>query len=102
MGDHIAEGKDGQIVNQPQQRIQTNVAAVLGETKEIVMPFGKNVECGTSDLGEIFIENGVQYMRFDRICLADNKELDSIHSGNVNAFKLALPLPPFSFLREKL
>lgn len=74
----------------------------VGEAKEIVMPFGTSVACGKSDLGEIFIENGVWYMRFTRICLADNKELDSIHSGNVNAFKLPLPLPPFSFLRERL
>ena len=74
----------------------------VGETKEIVAPFGQNVVCGTSELGEIFVENGMQYMRFDRICLKDNKELDSIHSGNTNAFKLPLPLPPFSFLREKI
>ena len=74
----------------------------VGEAKEIVAPFGQNVVCGTSELGEIFVENGVQYMRFDRICLKDNKELDSIHSGNTNAFKLPLPLPPFSFLREKI
>lgn len=74
----------------------------VGEAKEIVAPFGCDVVCGTSELGEIFIENGVKYMRFTRIHLADNKELDSIHSGNVNAFKLPLPLPPFSFLRERL
>lgn len=74
----------------------------VGEAKEIVAPFGQNVVCGTSELGEIFVENGVQYMRFDRICLKDNKELDSIHSGNTNAFKLPLPLPPFSFLRERI
>ena len=74
----------------------------VGEAKEIVAPFGQNVVCGTSELGEIFIENGVKYMRFTRIHLADNKELDSIHSGNTNAFKLPLSLPPFSFLREKI
>ena len=74
----------------------------VGEAKEIVAPFGQNVVCGTSELGEIFVENGVQYMRFDRIYLKDNKELDSIHSGNTNAFKLPLPLPPFSFLRERI
>lgn len=72
----------------------------VGEAKEIVAP--KNVACGKSELGEIFEENGVQYMRFDRIQLRDGKELDSIHSGNTNAFKLPLPLPPFSFLRERI
>ena len=74
----------------------------VGEAKEIVAPFGCKVACGKSELGEIFTENGVWYMRFDKICLQDNKELDSIHSGNTNAFKLPLPLPPFSFLRERV
>lgn len=74
----------------------------VGEAKEIVAPFGESITCGKSDLGEIFEEQGVKYMRFNRICLKDDKELDSIHSGNTNAFKLPLPLPPFSFLRERL
>lgn len=73
----------------------------VGESKEIVMPFDADVACGKSEIGEIYKENGVKMMRFDRICLQNGKELDSIHSGNTNAFKLPLPLPPFSFLRQK-
>lgn len=74
----------------------------VGEAKEIVVPFGESVICSKSELGEIFEEQGAKYMRFHRICLKDNKELDAIHSGNMNAFRLPLPLPPFSFLRERL
>lgn len=72
-----------------------------GDSKEIVLPFGADVACGKSELGEIYEENGKKMMRFDRICLENGKELTSIHSGNTNAFKLPLPLPPFSFLRQK-
>lgn len=82
----------------------------VGESKEIVLPFGAHVECGQSELGEIYeeeIEQGgqkrlVKKMRFDKILTQDGKELESIHSGNVNAFKLPLPLPPFSFLRQEI
>lgn len=74
----------------------------VGEAKEIVAPHGLEVACGKSELGEIFEEDGVKKMRFFKIMLHDGKELDSIHSGNVNALKLPLPLPPLSFLREKL
>lgn len=74
----------------------------LGEAKEIVAPQGAEVACGRSELGEIYEEGGVKFMRFDRICLQNDKELDSIHSGNVNAFRLPLKLPPYSFLRERI
>lgn len=73
-----------------------------GEAKEIVLPFALDIPCGKSELGEIYESNGVKMMRFDKICLQNGKELDSIHSGNTNAFKLPLALPPFSFLRQKL
>ncbi|RDU59760.1 peptidase U32 family protein [Helicobacter marmotae] len=72
-----------------------------GEAKEIVLPFGQDVACGRSELGEIYEEDGKKMMRFDRICLENGKELTSIHSGNTNAFKLPLPLPAFSFLRQR-
>lgn len=74
----------------------------VGEAKEIVVPFGIEVACGKSELGEIYEENGVKKMRFEKIITQEGKELESIHSGNTNAFKLPLPLPPFSFLRERL
>lgn len=82
----------------------------VGESKEIVLPFGTEVACGRSELGEIFeeeIEQGgqkrlVKKMRFFKILTESDTELESIHSGNTNAFKLPLPLPPFSFLRERL
>lgn len=79
-----------------------------GEAKEIVAPAGMEVSCGKGELGEIFEKGGTKFMRFDRILLRGDsqhgigKEVDSIHSGNTNAFKLPLPLPPFSFLRENI
>jgi len=37
-----------------------------------------------------------------KILLVNGKELESIHSGNENAFLLPFTLPPFSFLRQKI
>lgn len=73
-----------------------------GQSKEIVVPLNVEVVCGKSEFGEIYKQDGIMKMRFDKILLENGKELDSIHSGNTNAFKLPLPLPPHSFLREKL
>ncbi|RAX51568.1 collagenase-like protease [Helicobacter sp. 16-1353] len=42
------------------------------------------------------------FIRFKKILLENGKELSEIHSGNVNYFKLPFPLPPHSFLRQKV
>lgn len=74
----------------------------VGEAKEVVIPHGAQIECAQNELGAIYKENGVFKMRFFKIILENGKELDSIHSGNTNPFRLPLSLPPFSFLREKI
>lgn len=74
----------------------------VGESKEIVAPLDSKIKCAKSEFGEIYEQNGHFFMRFDKIILENGNELESIHSGNVNAFRLPLPLPPFSFLRQKV
>ena len=77
-----------------------------GEEKEIITPLDSRICEKKGDFGEIYkkIENGREkyFMRFEKILLENGKELDSIHSGNTNAFALPVPLPPFSFLRERI
>lgn len=72
-----------------------------GEVKEIIAPLGKEIALGKSEIGEIFAQGGKIFVRFSKIILEDGRELDEIHSGNVNAFKMPLRVPKFSFLREK-
>ncbi len=78
----------------------------VGEVKELVAPLGILINCGTSEIGAIWSENekGVEkyFVRFDKIILEDGRELDEIHSGNVNAFKMPLKVPKFSFVRQKI
>ncbi len=69
---------------------------------QIVAPLDSHIVCGKNELGEIYEHDGAHYMRFFKIVLENGKELDSIHSGNTNYFLLPLPLPAFSFLRQRL
>ncbi|MGX2982031.1 peptidase U32 family protein [Helicobacter sp. 23-1045] len=73
----------------------------VGEKKELIAPLSAQIQCGQSEIGEIYKENDKYFVRFDKIILADGRELDEIHSGNINAFKMPVGAPKFSFLREK-
>lgn len=73
----------------------------LGEIKEIIAPLDCVIPCGKSEIGEIWCENERYFVRFDKIVLEDGRELSEIHGGNINAFRMPLKLPAFSFLREE-
>lgn len=72
------------------------------EIKELIAPLGAKIKCGQSEIGEIWSENDKYFVRFDKIILEDGRELNEIHSGNINAFKMPLNTPKFSFLRERV
>lgn len=74
----------------------------VGEAKEIVSTDDSKICEGKNELGEIYAQGDKKFMRFFKIVLENGKEADSIHSGNENRITLPLPLPPFSFLRQKL
>jgi len=44
----------------------------------------------------------VWYLRLDKILTKGNKELNSVHSGNLNPIKLPCKLPYLTFLRKKV
>lgn len=72
------------------------------EIKELIAPLSAEIKCGQSEIGEIYKENDKYFVRFDKIILEDGRELNEIHSGNINAFKMPLNTPKFSFLRERV
>ncbi len=72
------------------------------EIKELIAPLSAEIKCGRSEIGEIYKENDKYFVRFDKIILEDGRELNEIHSGNINAFKMPLNTPQFSFLRERV
>lgn len=74
----------------------------IGEVKELVAPLDCEIPCGKSDIGEIWSKNEQYFVRFDKIICENGKELSEIHSGNINAFKMPLKLPAFSFVRQKV
>lgn len=73
-----------------------------GESYEIVSPLGQTPSIVSNTIGTIYHFEGKFYLRLDKLCTLEGKELESIHSGNTNAFMLPAALAPFSFLRTHI
>jgi len=68
---------------------------------ELVMPSSVTPQSVSNELGDIVCEEGVWYIRFNRLQSESGKIFDEIHSGNVHAIVLPAPLAGFTFLRIK-
>ncbi len=68
---------------------------------ELVMPAHTTIESISNELGDIFCEEGVWYVRFNQLQSESGKQFDEIHSGNVHAIVLPAPLAGYTFLRIK-
>ena len=70
---------------------------------EIFAPnLAPNITPCENEIGKIYAKNGKFYLKFNRLLTATNKEFDEIHSGNINAIKLPIKLPKFTFLRKEI
>lgn len=69
---------------------------------EIVLPLGETIPTGENEIGKVWIEEGKGYISFKKILTQSGKELESVHSGNVNPVVLPLKLPAYTFLRRRI
>ncbi len=70
---------------------------------ELVLPDTFGVEEVENNLGIIREENGRFFIMFkELVSIKGNKVYSSIHSGNLNAIKLPVHLPPYTFFRRKV
>ncbi len=59
----------------------------------------ENIQTCDNDIGTIKEVNGKYVVVFKKIITRNNKELNEVHSGNINDIILPCKLPAFSFLR---
>jgi len=72
-----------------------------GDEIEIFHPQGSNIEVCDNEIGEIYKRDDKYFLKLKKILTKSNKELKSVHSGNLNPIKLPTILPEFSMLRIK-
>ena len=74
----------------------------LGDSVEIVLPVGAKVELVDNDIGKIDEINGQYWLTFKKLTTKNAKELECVHSGNVNDIMLPTLLPGYTILRRKI
>jgi len=74
----------------------------VGDSVEIVLPVGESVELVDNEYGKIDEVNGQYWLTFKKIVTGDGKELECVHSGNLNALMLPTVLPGYTILRRKI
>ncbi len=72
-----------------------------GDIIEILLPEGGALAECDNDIGCVFYADGKLSIVFKKIITENEKELDSVHSGNINKIFLPMTFPKFSFLRKK-
>ncbi|MDX9744258.1 MAG: hypothetical protein RBT59_10595, partial [Arcobacteraceae bacterium] len=72
----------------------------LNEEVEIFHPLDTTIEEVDNEIGTIYKkEDGKYYIKFKKIVTESGKELESVHSGNINPIKLPTKLPYLTIFR---
>jgi len=74
----------------------------LGDLVEIVLPVGTLVDLVDNDIGKIEEHDGKYTLTFKKLTTKEGKELDCVHSGNVNDILLPTALPGYTILRREI
>ena len=74
----------------------------VGDSVEIVLPVGASVELVDNEYGRIDEVAGQYWLTFKKIVTKEGKELECVHSGNLNALVLPAKLPGYTILRRKI
>lgn len=72
----------------------------LNEEVEIFHPLDTTIDEVDNEIGTIYKkEDGKYYIKFKKIVTESGKELESVHSGNINPIKLPIKLPYLTIFR---
>jgi len=74
----------------------------IGDIVEIVLPVGATLEPVDNEIGEIFYKDNKWWLKVKKLKTASGKELEAVHSGNLNDILLPTKLPPYSILRRDI
>ena len=88
------------VVNQDKKTFMCKYKTLPNDIIEIVLPYGVKIKECDNEIGKIYKENNKYFLKLKKIVTEKDKELNSVHSGNLNPIKLPCELPYLTFLRK--
>jgi putative protease len=95
MGTHQVSG----MVTEAGTHLMCKYKTLPGDRVEIVAPAGSVIETIDNEIGSISQEGDRYFITFKKLVAENGKELEAVHSGNLNPIALPALLPPYTFLR---
>jgi putative protease len=95
-GDYQVSG----VVNQDKKTFMCKYKTLPNDIIEIVLPYKEKIKECNNEIGEIYQQNNKWFLKLKKIVTITDKELKSVHSGNLNPIKLPCELPYLTFLRK--
>ena len=89
------------IVNKDEETFMCKYKIFPEDILEVVLPKNAQISFCNNEIGEIFKKEDKIYLKVKKIVTISGKELNSVHSGNLNPIKLPCKLPYLTFLRKK-
>lgn len=89
------------LVTEDEEHFMCKYKTFPNENIEIFTPKGEVLQECDNEIGKIFKKDGKYYINFKQILTQTNKELQSVHSGNINKIKLPGKLPYLTMFRVK-
>jgi putative protease len=71
------------------------------ENIQVITPENIAIEIIDNDIAKTFEKDGSFYINFKKILTKEDKELESVHSGNINPIKLPCKFPLYTILRKQ-
>ncbi|HFU76210.1 MAG TPA: U32 family peptidase, partial [Arcobacter sp.] len=87
------------LVNKDEETFMCKYKTYPNEPIEIFAPLGATIDEVDNEIGKIYQQDGIYYMELKQILTESGKELDSVHSGNLNPIKLPTKLPYMTMFR---
>ncbi|WP_419765681.1 MAG: peptidase U32 family protein [Arcobacter sp.] len=87
------------LVTQDEEHFLCKYKTYPNEEIEIFAPLNTKIEEVDNEIGKIYLKDGMYYISFKKILTETDKELESVHSGNINKIKLPGRLPYLTMFR---
>ena len=90
------------LVNEDGKTWKCKDKTCIGDSVEIVLPIGASVETIDNDIGKIEKVDNQYILSFKKLTTKENRELECVHSGNLNDILLPIELPSYTILRREI